>query len=50
MTCLELDMGAQMVVPPIAPEERATVLAILAEHDAIDLEPMLLGDEDDEDR
>lgn len=50
MTGLELDMGAQMVVPPITPEEREAVLAALARHDALDLADVLLGDEGGEDR
>lgn len=45
MTGLELDMGAEMVVPPIALKERAAALETLARHDALDLAEMVLGDE-----
>lgn len=42
-----LEKARDIVISPIAPEERAAALAALARLDALDLAEMILGDDDE---
>lgn len=47
MSASHLEKARDLVISPIAPEDRAAALATLARLDALDLAEMILGDDDE---